>query len=780
MWKKSLLVCAILCAFCSLRANNPAYDSALDSLRMEAPVFSHNHGYYDEAFSVSISAKPQGAVVRYTTDGSEPSADNGKTYSSPIRVEKTTVLRACVLSDGDREHNSRITTRSYLFIDDIMQQSNHPEGYPDKWGPYAQRSGTAKADYEMDPELTATVAQRDSIRKGFLSLPVVSVVTDKGYIFNHENDAETGGIYIYTDPPTGYTKVQVNDPGTKWLRPTSVEFFDAASGLSIQADCGLRLHGGHSRLPEKSPKHSFRLVFKEKYGKKKLKANIFGETQAKKLDNIVLRAGFCNTWIHANNAERNLAAYTRDTWAKEVQAAMGHPHSHQRYAHLFLNGIYWGMYNITERIDEGWCEEYLGGYDTDYDVIKVEDNPQRVEASSGSIYNWQQLFDYSFQSASPANYEEIDRLLDIENFIDYMIINLYGANTDWDRHNWLAVYNAIEPNEGFKMLCWDSEHVLKDLHKDVGIGELRELCPSVLMQNLMKYPQFCRLVGDRIQKQCFHSGPLQPDNTTEIWLQLSDIISSALYCEAARWGDYRRDVHQWNSSPYELYTKETHYNPLQKKMLEEILPYRRDVFVALMKDRGLYPSVAAPEIYRNGSLLNNDACWEYDIITLNHTEGEIYYSLNGEDPAEWDENGNGNVSSSAKKYMQQEFTLDKEAFCLKARVLKNGQWSALSELNLALENIKTDIPVTTIESRCSLANTLVKEGKLRLQYQAAAGNNLRVHVYSLSGQLCQQALYKSEQGQNHFDIDLSQLAEGVYFLHCQDGQMQQSFKIIKQ
>ena len=124
-----MLVCAILCAFCSLRANNPAYDSALDSLRMEAPVFSHNHGYYDEAFSVSISAKPQGAVVRYTTDGSEPSANNGKTYSSPIRVEKTTVLRACVLSDGEREYNSRITTRSYLFIDDIMQQSNHPEGY---------------------------------------------------------------------------------------------------------------------------------------------------------------------------------------------------------------------------------------------------------------------------------------------------------------------------------------------------------------------------------------------------------------------------------------------------------------------------------------------------------------------------------------------------------------------------------------------------------------------------------------------------------------------------
>lgn len=771
MLKRFLIL--IECCFVVLcHAAHPSYDSTIDSLRMTMPEFDCRHGFYQEAFDVSINAQPQGAIVMYTTDGSEPSENNGTRYTKPIRVEKTTVLRACVLKSGECEYDSRIATVTYLFLEDIINQGESIEGYPDKWGPYSQISGTAKADYGMDPELTATPAQRDSIIKGFLSLPAVSIVTDKDYIFNHENDSERGGIYIYTDPPTGYPKAQVKDPGTKWLRPTSVEFFDAAGELSIQADCGLRLHGGHSRLAEKSPKHGFRLVFKEKYGKKKLKANIFGETQAKKLDNIVLRGGFCNTWIHANHVERGKALYTRDSWAKEVQAAMGHPHSHQRFAHLFINGIYWGMYNITERIDEGWCEEYLGGYDTDYDVIKVEDNPQSVVANSGTMANWETLFAFSEASASESNYQEIERLLDIENFIDYMIINIYGGNTDWDRHNWLAVYNAIEPNEGFKMLCWDSEHVLKDLNQDVGLGEMRELCPSTLMQNLLKYPEFCRLVGDRIQRQCYQDGPLEPENTRKIWLRLSEEISSALHCEAARWGDYRRDVHSWKSSPYELYTKETHYNPLQKDMLENILPYRRDVFVNQMKARGLFPEIQAPVIYLNEEVYKGQAIFQSDIISLDCESGDIYYSLDGKDPVEWDAEGNGQVSATAKKYMRQEFMLEVDTFCLMARVQKNGKWSALSQITLSPSQVQTSLKSPQTAHLFETEATLVADGVIRLN---AYRNRLHIRLFSCSGACLRQ--WQTE-GQERHTLDISNLPSGIYLLQAQSGQEQKHVKII--
>lgn len=778
MKKLYFILLGCCCTLMSALAANPAYDSDLDSKRMKAPKFSHDHGYYDKAINVSISTDHSGATIMYTTDGSEPTAQNGKVYTSPLNISKTTVLRACVLVGEGRSYNSRITTRSYLFIEDIMRQGEQIEGYPSEWGPYARLVGTAKADYGMDPELTATQAQRDSITQGFLSLPVVSIVTDKSYIFNHENDAETGGIYIWVDPPTGYTKIQVADPGHKWMRPTSVEFFDQEGDLSIQADCGLRLHGGHSRLPEKSPKHGLRLVFKAEYGAKKLKANIFGPTQAKKIDHIVLRGGFCNTWIHANVAEREKAAYTRDAWAKEVQAAMGHPHSHQRFSHLFINGIYWGLYNITERIDSDWCEEYLGGDEGDYDVIKVEDDPQEVIADNGSLNNWQKLFTLSEQSASDENYQAICQLLDMENFIDYMIINIYGGNTDWDNHNWLAVKDHTDSKDGFKMLCWDSEHVLKDVNQDVGLGKLKALCPSTLMQNLMKYPQFCRQVGDHIQKQCFHQGPLEPTNTTDIWLRLSAEIGSALHCEAARWGDYRRDVHSWNTEPYEVYTKATHYDPLQKKMLEEILPYRRDVFVNQMIAKELYPTVQAPVILVNGELARSKSYYINDIVTFDDSDGKIYYSLDGSDPVLWDANGKGSLSSAAKEYQKQEFMLEPAAFSLKARVLKNNEWSALSELTLVASNITTDIVSEKAMQDLHLEKS-VQGGLLQLRYAGLEGKEISVALLNLNGQMLWEKRYTHLNHQGQINIDIHNLAAGAYILQCRQEHQQANLKFIK-
>ena len=101
-----------------------------------------------------------------------------------------------------------------------------------------------------------------------------------------ENET-TGGIYIFTGAPSGSGK-----PGRGWERPVSFEIFDARGEHDFQANCGVKLHGGHSRLPEKSPKHSFRLVFRDTYGSKKLKYNLFGKDQPANINAVVLRSAF--------------------------------------------------------------------------------------------------------------------------------------------------------------------------------------------------------------------------------------------------------------------------------------------------------------------------------------------------------------------------------------------------------------------------------------------------------------------------------------------------------
>ena len=179
------------------------------------PKFSQPHGLYDGGtLSISITSDTQ-AEIHYTTDGSTPTATSSK-YTSPLSINQTTILRAVeVLGDS----LSPVATASYIFIGSVLSQPNNPEGYPTEWGQYTQISGTAIADYEMDPEMTTDATLRPIIIEGLKQLPILSIVTDKENFFSHENDEERGGIYIFTGPPVG------DQTGHGWTRPASVELF---------------------------------------------------------------------------------------------------------------------------------------------------------------------------------------------------------------------------------------------------------------------------------------------------------------------------------------------------------------------------------------------------------------------------------------------------------------------------------------------------------------------------------------------------------------------------
>ena len=158
------------------------------------PKFSKPHGLYDESsLNVTITPKDASAEVFYTTDGSTPTTASTR-YTAPLTLKETTLLRAIEVKDGA---SSAITTASYILVSSVLSQPNNPVGYPTEWGQYAEISGTAKADYEMDPEMTNDPVLRPKIIEGLKQLPILSVVTDKDHLFSHENNEETGGIYIH-------------------------------------------------------------------------------------------------------------------------------------------------------------------------------------------------------------------------------------------------------------------------------------------------------------------------------------------------------------------------------------------------------------------------------------------------------------------------------------------------------------------------------------------------------------------------------------------------------
>ncbi len=538
---------------------------------MAQPKFSLPHGLYDEnSIHVTITPTDASAVVYYTTDGSTPTSGSTR-YASPLTLSKTTLLRAIEVIDGKA---SAITTASYIFINSVLSQPNNPEGYPAEWGKYAQINGRAIADYEMDPEMTNDPVLRPKIIEGLKQIPILSVVTDKDNLFSHEKNEETGGIYIYTGPPVG------DNTGNGWTRQCSAELFGGPQNHDFTVDCGLKLHGGHGRLAEKNPKHSFRLQFKKTYGPSSLEYPLYGKGEPKKFGQLVLRCHFGNSWQHWGEGNRQKAQYTRDVWARRMQRKLGHTSVNALHAHLFLNGMYWGLYNIAERVDDTFGKEHFGGKKDDYDVIKIEEEGgSHLEASEGTLDAWNEMIQtvkaVAGQSTSltpAAAYEKLDTLLDKDNFIDYMIINHYAGNNDWDHHNWYAI-RRNNNKEGFKFLCWDSEMILEGA-SDNAVTKRNSGCPTDIFNMLLNNQDFARRYLKRAQELLTDDGLLGQQSVVQVWDSLYNNISLAIYDEAARWGDYRRDVHRWQDKTNTVYTVDETYMTERNRLLSQYFPKR--------------------------------------------------------------------------------------------------------------------------------------------------------------------------------------------------------------
>ena len=541
-------------------------------------AFSKPHGFYDQTFSLEISCSqpglPEHTTIRYTLDGSDPTLSSAA-YTQPITVSGNTILRAAVVADTGRV--TPVTTATYLFLDDVLNQSNTPEGYPDTWGEYTQMSGTAIADYEMDPEMTTNPTLRAKIKEGLKELPVLSIVSDKDNFFSHENDSVRGGIYIFTGPPVG------DATGHGWTRPASIELFGPKGGVDSQevynltANCGIRLHGGHGRLAEKNPKHSFRLVFKKEYGSSSLNYPLFGADEPSTFKQLVLRCHFGNAWQHWGEDNRKRAQYTRDVWARRMQRKMGHTSVNALYVHLFLNGMYWGLYNLAERVNDQFGKDHLGGKKSDVDVIKIEeDGGNHIEAAEGTLDGWNNLVATARAAAtSDEAYAQLDTLLDIDQFIDYMLINQYAGNTDWDHHNWYAVRSKGADQKGFRLLCWDSELIFGSSRENVLNTNNGSSFPTGIFNNLLQNEQFARRYVKRARQVLSDDGLLGETSVVQVWDSLYHTIANALYAEAARWGDYRRDVHPY-SSRGSLYTVDDTYMSERNRLLNEYFPMRTD------------------------------------------------------------------------------------------------------------------------------------------------------------------------------------------------------------
>lgn len=353
-------------------------------------IFSKPAGFYSEAQSINLSTTNSGATIRYTKDGSKPTASS-TIYSGTITVSKTQVIRAAVFVTGN-------LTEFYETNTYIIGDSENPK------------------------------------------LPVMSISANPDDFFDKNT-----GIYVKGPNASGVAPNYGANFWENWEREIHFEYFDKNDQLGIEQDCGVKIFGGWSR---DQPMKSLRLLSRDEYGGKDFKYKFFESKNINSFRQLVLR--------NSGNDFNNL--HFRDALNHETIKDVGNQDimAYQPVV-VFINGEYWGIHNLRERMGDHYVEENHGVDNKEINII--ENNGIGLEiAKNGTDTDWKNTVDFILNSdlTIPSNWNQVKNMIDVPNFIDFFASETYHIN--WDApHNNVRLWRPKDNSKGWRYLYFDTD-----------------------------------------------------------------------------------------------------------------------------------------------------------------------------------------------------------------------------------------------------------------------------------------------------------------------------------
>ncbi len=656
-------------------------------------VFSHRRGFYDAPFQLTITSATPGAQIYYTTNYSEPTPSTGTLYTGPITIQNpggsysgTRIIRARAYLTNWKPTN--IDTHSYIFPDSVVQQTKGTlstggaasGSIPAGWPVNSATNGGQAFNFGFTAATMAAYSPAQ-IREGLTQIPSISIVSQQNNL---------------TDPVTG---IYVNgiQHGGSWERPASIEFLDYSKpGATPEAGhgefgepCGIRIRGGASRA-DSYTKHSFRVFFRNGYGNGKLNYRLYGPDGAAEFENFDLRGSQNYSWSNSTNgAEETLV---RDPFCRELLGAMGQQWTRSRFCHLYLNGLYWGIFEIHERPENSYGETYLGGDKDDYDVVKNHDRHSGIAFSTeatdgylltnpdGSRAAWKELWDRCKEvkaNPSNANYFRIlgrnpdgsrnpawPVLLDVDNLIDFMLAIFYSGDGDACLSGFLGPFN--QPNNwhgmrdrtgtrGFTFFNHDAEHTLRasswagsrsvaatDQTGPWGGSNQNNFTysnPQWMHEELMSSPEYRLRWADRIRRHLFNNGPLTPDRCIERWNARAATITKAIVPYAGRWATSATVINTWKNL-CGIPGESVNGAGIIDHVPQDFLAMRTNLadqtnpqnLLRQLKVDGLYPALEAADFSQHGGSVPGGYQLSLSVPGGLPAGAQIYYTLDGSDP----------------------------------------------------------------------------------------------------------------------------------------------------
>ncbi|MBK9472220.1 MAG: CotH kinase family protein [bacterium] len=381
----------------------PGAANGLPTGTVPAPLFSRPAGFRAASFSLSMACLDQAAQIRYTLDGSVPTATS-PLYTAPFTVDD----RA-----DDPNFFSLIPTN---FIASGHEAWRPPAGNIDKITVVRARA------FRSGLEPSAVVTQSFIVGAEVASrcfFPVISLATDPANLFD-----DATGIYVpgnLWDPDIAWSG-NYFESGSAWERPVHVELFDASGGLVLSQDAGARISGSWTvRLPQKSLK----LYADAEYGDTDFSTQLFPDLPYSAWARFRLRSSG-DDWCRLGF--RDLALHT-------MFGDMGFDTQAGRPVIQFLDGEYWGLANLRDEYSRFYYERVYGIPESE--VVLLENNGEVDDGPADANLPYFALRDYvaAHDMNNAAAFAHADSLMDMANYIAWCTAEIYAANTDWPDNN---------------------------------------------------------------------------------------------------------------------------------------------------------------------------------------------------------------------------------------------------------------------------------------------------------------------------------------------------------
>ncbi|MEL7610834.1 MAG: lamin tail domain-containing protein [Bacillota bacterium] len=340
------------------------------------PQFITAPGIFDGPVSVELSAG-SGEAIYYTTDSTTPTKDSTP-YTGPIELSKNTVIRAIAVKDGYVTGYTQSGT--FLFKSDGV---NH-------------------------------------------ALPIATLVTDPKnlwdgktgiYAFGDNFNSETTAMADMLVSANFYKGKDSEAAQAEWERDASFALFDDGGKQVFSQNIGIRIAGSYGRSRAQK---GFNIIARDEYGKDRMAYSFFDNRDYTEYKSVVLRAGA---------QDQNYSKIRDELACGLLEGTDAHllVQAYKPYV-LYLNGEYWGVYFLKEKRSRFFVAQHEGLEEAlDMDVVKSD-----TRVTYGTASDWIAFMQYvnSHDLSQAEAYDYVKSQVDLESFADYMICEIWAANTD--------------------------------------------------------------------------------------------------------------------------------------------------------------------------------------------------------------------------------------------------------------------------------------------------------------------------------------------------------------